>query len=215
VADEQQIPGLSAQRPSFSAWIGVVLLFLVFGLFVLVAFGAAPRGSDYEKKRAAARLEKLKTAHAETTKALTTYAWVDKSKGVARIPINDAIHSTLMELAQKQPAPANPITPEAEPGAAQNTAPVTAPPGGPPPAAGPSATPVSKGGHESETGNQHAATVNPAPVAPGTQPGPSSTPAAPPPPQSGQPNLAGSPPPQTPPTPHGSPLPVRGKTPSP
>ena len=212
MADEQQISGLSAQRPSFSAWLGVVLLFLVFGLFVLVAFGAAPRGSDYEKKRAAGRIEKLKAARAETMKALTTYAWVDKNKGVARIPINDAMQITLMELAQKQPAPANPITPEAEPGAPQNTAPVTAPPGAAP-AAGPSATPVSKGGHESETGNKNAAAVNPAPVAPGTQPGPSSTPAAPPPPQSKQPNLAGSPPPQTTATPHGSPLPVRGKTP--
>jgi hypothetical protein len=213
VADEQQSFELSAQRPSFAAWIGVVLLFLVFGFFVLVAFGAAPRGSDYEKKRAAARIEKLKAARAETTKALTTYAWVDKSKGVARIPINDAIHITLMELAQKQPSSANPITPESQPGAAQNTAPVTAPPGAPSAAPGPSATPVSKGGHESETGNKNAAAVNPAPVAPGTQPGPSSSPAAPPPPQSGQPNRAGSPPAQRTATPHGSPLPVPGKTP--
>ena len=85
----------------FSTWIGVVLLFAFFGLLALVVIGALPRGNTYEEKRAKARAEKLQTVREETTKALTTYAWVNKSKGVVRIPINDAMKLTVAELAQK------------------------------------------------------------------------------------------------------------------
>ena len=100
----------------FSTWIGVVLVFAFFGLLALVVIGALPRGNTYEEKRAKARAEKLQAAREETTKALTTYAWVNKSKGLVRIPIDDAMKLTVAELAQKTPAPANPIaTPEANP----------------------------------------------------------------------------------------------------
>lgn len=211
MADQRQASDL-APHQSFSAWVGVVLLFAVFGAFVWVAIGASPRGSDYEEKRARNREEKLKASHQEWEKALTSYAWVDKNKGVARIPIDQAMKLTLTDLAQKKPMPANPIAPEAQTGGTQNTAPVTAPQGSPPPAAAASATPVSKGGHQPEA-NKSAAEVNPAPVAPGSQPGPSSTPAATPPPQSSAPNPAGAPQNQPTPTPHGSPIPVPGKTP--
>ena len=49
---------------------------------------AAPRGDTYEEKRAKARVEKLEAAQKENATALTTYGWVDKTKGVARIPID-------------------------------------------------------------------------------------------------------------------------------
>ncbi|MFL6584136.1 MAG: hypothetical protein ACJ8KU_06425 [Chthoniobacterales bacterium] len=212
MAAEEQTTGLTAQRASFSAWIGVVLLFLVFGFFVLIAVGAGPRRDAFEKKRAQNRLDKLKASRAESVKALTSYAWIDKDKHTARIPITDAMHIMYTEL-QKPPAPAGPITPESQAGGTQSTAPATAPPSLPAPTGAPSATPVSKGGHESESGGQNAAGLKPAPVAPGTQPGVSATPAAPPPPPSGQPNPAGPAPSQATATPHGSPLPVPGKTP--
>src|ERR1700682_344969 len=100
----------------FSTWIGVVLLFAFFGLLALVVIGASPRGGTYEEKRAKTRAEKLQALREETTKALTTYAWVDKAKGVVRIPINDAMKLSVAELAQKPPAPASAIaTPEVNP----------------------------------------------------------------------------------------------------
>jgi len=121
----------------FSTWIGVVLLFAFFGLLALVVIGASPRGNSYEEKRAKVRAEKLQAAREETTKALTTYAWVDKNKGVVRIPITEAMKLTVAELSQKAPAPANPIaTPQANP-PAQTAAPTTASPA--PAAATPSA----------------------------------------------------------------------------
>jgi len=87
-----------------------------------------PRGSDYEEMRAKKRMEQLKTLREEAEKELTTYAWINKNKGVARIPISRAMELTVADLAQKKPAPAGPIaTPAVE------TSPAAA---APPPAAG-------------------------------------------------------------------------------
>src|SRR5687768_17737212 len=121
----------------FSTWIGVVLLFAFFGLLAAVVLRAAPRGDTYEQKRAKARLEKLEAAQKQVQAAQTTYGWVDKTKGVARIPVTEAMKLTLAELANKKPAAANPIaTPE--PAAAAGTSPAPAAP----PAAGATATPA-------------------------------------------------------------------------
>src|SRR4051812_33144102 len=96
----------------FSTWIGVVLLFALFGLIALVVVRAAPRGNSYEKKRAEARAKKLEDAQKENLAALTTYSWGDKTKGVVRIPITDAMKLTVAQLAQKKPAAAGPIAAE-------------------------------------------------------------------------------------------------------
>jgi hypothetical protein len=195
----------------FSTWIGVVLLFAFFGLLVLVVIGASPRGDSYEEKRAKVRAEKLQVVREETTKALTTYAWVDKNKGVVRIPINEAMKLTVAELAQKAPAAANPITPEAPP-PAQAAAPTTASPA-PSPASSASGTPkpTSISGPNSESQSQPAAVIKPPPAPPGTQPGASATPAAAPPSAAVKAPVSPSvaPSPSAPSTP----LPVRGKTP--
>jgi hypothetical protein len=96
-------------------WFGIVLLFALFGVIVLAIIGPAPRGSDYEEARARKRVENLKTLREEADKALTTYAWIDKNKGVARIPIQRAMELTVAELSQQKPAPAGPIaTPETQ-----------------------------------------------------------------------------------------------------
>jgi hypothetical protein len=100
----------SARSPApFSTWLGIVLLFILFGVIVLAVIGPSPRGSDYEQTRAKKRMERLKTLREENEKELTTYAWVDKNKGVARIPINQAMKLEVAELAHKKPAPAGPI----------------------------------------------------------------------------------------------------------
>ena len=90
---------------SFGAWLGVVLLFLFFGLFVLVLIGLSPRGDNYEAKRAQQRREILKKVQDEANTELHSYAWVDKNKGVARIPIDRAMELTVTALAQKAPKP--------------------------------------------------------------------------------------------------------------
>ena len=110
----------------FSTWLGVVLLFILFGVIVLAVIGPSPRGSDYEQARGKKRIERLNALREENEKELTTYAWVDKNKGVARIPINRAMELEVAELAQKKPAPAGPIaTPatQASPAGASPAAP--------------------------------------------------------------------------------------------
>src|SRR5215217_412358 len=115
MADTQSARGIAYSRAPFSTWLGVVFLFVLFGLIVLAIIGPSPRTSDYEETRAKKRIEKLKALHEETQKDLTTYAWSDKNKGVARIPIDRAMELTVAELAQKKPAPAGPIaTPAAQ-----------------------------------------------------------------------------------------------------
>jgi hypothetical protein len=191
MADVTSLPTPACPPISFGAWLGVILLFLFFGIFVLVLVAATPHGNNYEEKRAKAREEKLKTIRDAATKELSSYAWVDKGKGVARIPIDRAMQLTLRDLASKKPEPANPIATPAEAAAPAASPPVPAVS----PAASPSATPKPKAveGPESENRNQPAAAGNPPGAIPGTQPGPGMTPAVSASPPSGQPAV--SPPP--------------------
>jgi hypothetical protein len=201
MADAESIRQVTQSRAPFSTWLGVVLLFALFGVIVLAVIGPSPRADDYEQKRAKAREEKLKTAREEDAKALTSYAWIDKNKGVARIPVGRAMELTLVELAQKKPEPAGPIaTPEPPaPGAATGApAPSAAPSASPAPSGTPK--PTSVAGPESEGRGQPAAAVNPPPAPPGTQPGAAASPAAAPQAAPAQ-------------SPSGTPAPVPAKTP--
>jgi hypothetical protein len=148
MANSESLHRTAYSPAPFSTWLGIVCLFVVFGLIVLAVIGPSPRGSDYEQTRAQKRIERLKTLREETLKNLTTYAWVDKNKGVARIPIDRAMELTVAELAQKKPAPAGPIaTPAAQTsptGAspAASTGPQGATGSPPPPAAAASPSPA-------------------------------------------------------------------------
>src|SRR5881394_3085122 len=148
MAGTESLRQVAHARAPLSAWFGIVLLFALFGVIVLAIIGPSPRSSDYEETRAKKRVENLKTLREEADKALTTYAWVDKNKGVARIPIERAMELTVADLAKQKPAPAGPIaTPEAQATAGAGASPVPASPapagspkpGGSSPAASPGA----------------------------------------------------------------------------
>ena len=193
---------------SFRAWLGIVLLFLFFGIFVLVLVSATPHGDNYEAKRAEAREKKLNDARNAATQELNSYAWVDKGKGIARIPIDRAMQLTLSDLASKKPAPANPIeAPAQTPAAAASAAPAVSPAA----TAAETPKPTSVEGPSSENRNQPAAAGNPPGAIPGTQPGPGATPATSPSPSSGQPAVSPSAIPEQ--KPAGTPTPVPEKTP--
>jgi len=138
MADTESLRQVLHSRAPLSTWFGIVLLFALFGVIVLAVIGPAPRGSDYEETRAKKRIDNLKSAREEAAKTLTTYGWIDKNKGVARIPIERAIELTIAKLAQQKPAPAGPIaTPEPKPSAAPAS---TTPAGSPQPSAPPTTT---------------------------------------------------------------------------
>jgi hypothetical protein len=209
MADMTSPPTAARSSISFGSWLGVVLLFLFFGIFVFVLVAATPHGNNYEQKRAEAREKKLNDARNAATKELNSYAWVDKGKGVARIPIDRAMQLTLRDLASKKPEPANPIAAPAEAAApaASPAAPAVSP------AATPSATakPKAVEGAESENRNQPAAAGNPPGAISGTQPGPGMTPAASASPSSEQHGV--SPSPQSEQNPPGTPTPAPAKSP--
>ena len=174
MADTQQI-----QSPApFSTWVGVVLLFALFGAITVAIIGPSPRGDSYEKMRAEARAKKLKDARDEDAKALTAYSWIDKNKGTVRLPIERAMELTRADLANKKPVPAYAIAtpePSAAPGgqAAASPAPTASP------QASGTPKPISVSGPSSEARGQPAAAINPPAVQPSTQPGASATPARP------------------------------------
>jgi hypothetical protein len=146
MAETQSAHSIAYSRAPFSTWLGIVCLFALFGLIVLAVIGPSPRTSDYEEARAKKRMEKLKALQEENQKDLTTYAWVDKNKGVARIPIDRAMEVTVADLAQKKPAPAGPIaTPPAQTAPAAASPAPAAPQGAavssPPPSAAASPSP--------------------------------------------------------------------------
>src|SRR5262249_48268427 len=129
MADPESLRRIAHSPAPFSSWLGIVLLFVLFGVIVLAVIGPMPRGRDYEQTWADKHMENLKKLRDETENDLTTYAWVDKNKGVARIPISRAMELTVAELAQKKPAPAGPIaTPQAQTAPASPAAASPAPP---------------------------------------------------------------------------------------
>jgi hypothetical protein len=176
MADPASLRKIAHSPAPFSTWLGVVLLFILFGVIVLAVVGPSPRGSDYEQMRAKKRIERLKTLREENEKDLTTYAWVDKNKGVARIPINRAMELEVSELAQKKPAPAGPIaTPP--PAQASPAAPISSAPGSPAPVGSPHAGAAQPSPQASApaASTQGAAVSSPPPQPPGS-PAPANTP---------------------------------------
>jgi hypothetical protein len=184
MADTESARTIAYSRAPFSTWLGIVCLFALFGLIVLAIIGPSPRTSDYEESRAKKRMEKLKALNEESQKELTTYAWVDKSKGIARIPIDRAMQVTVADLTQKKPAPAGPIaTPAAQaaPAAGGSPAAPAAPQGAAvssPPSSG-TAQPAQPSAPAGSPAGQGAASPSPAtqqsPPAPAS-PSPATTP---------------------------------------
>jgi len=198
MAETQSAQSIAYSRAPLSTWLGIVCLFVLFGIIVLAVIGPSPRTGDYEETRAKKRMEKLKALHEENQKELTTYAWLDKNKGVARIPIDRAMELTVADLAQKKPAPAGPIAtppPQTAPAAAspapavpQGTAVSSPPSSGAAQPPQPSAPPGSPAGASpaasqaaaisspsSATAASPAAATQPSPQAP-TSPAPATTP---------------------------------------
>jgi len=137
MAEPESLRHIARSRAPLSTWLGVVFLFALFGVIVLAIIGPSPRGSDYEETRAKKRMENLKTSRQDADKALNSYAWIDKNKGLVRIPIGRAMEVTIAQLAQQKPAAAGPIaTPETQ---AASPAPAGSPqPSATQPAASPS-----------------------------------------------------------------------------
>jgi hypothetical protein len=168
MAGTESLRQVAHARAPLSAWFGIVLLFALFGVIVLAIIGPSPRRSDYEETRAKKRVENLKTLREEADKALTTYGWIDKNKGLARIPIERAMELTVADLAKQKPSAAGPIaTPETQPTEGAGASPVAASPA-------PAGSPQSGAASPPAASPSPQAPTSPSPAAQSSPPSPAS-----------------------------------------
>lgn len=90
---------------AFLVFLGsVVALVLVAGVLIW-RIAAGPKPQDLDTKRAAARIAVREKLDQEAAVLLTSEGWVDKAKGVVRVPVASVFSATAAELTAKKPAP--------------------------------------------------------------------------------------------------------------
>jgi hypothetical protein len=142
---------------TFAAGIFLILLFGFLNLYLRDVAGSA---DTYESVRAQKRLETRLQIDRDAQTLLNSADWIDKNKGIVRIPIANAIEQEIAALNNKKPhpayaivvAPAVPTTPAAAaapaagqtptPGASPAPAAAVTPAAGKTPAPGASPAPV-------------------------------------------------------------------------
>lgn len=106
-------------------------LFLIALFFFVVRFLILwnPVVDEAELARAEQRIKNLETLKKEDEEQLTTYAWVDKEKGIVRIPIKRAMELQIAVLNNQEVRPAYPINPvvQEEAPATEGEAPAASP----------------------------------------------------------------------------------------
>ena len=84
-----------------TAFIGGIFIFLLFGVIVLVWLRTGGKQEDFDDQRAVARAAKLDVMQKENHEKLTTYAWVNKAKGVVQLPVDRAMELVIADLKAK------------------------------------------------------------------------------------------------------------------
>ncbi len=122
-----------SSRFSVSTVVTILAVLLLFaGLVWFVAYQRESIAAA-EPGRQELRLKNLNDLNTENQKALSSYRWIDKGKGIVGIPIDRAMELEVADLAANRPHAAGPINPPAPsptPSAAGSPAqkPVSAPP---------------------------------------------------------------------------------------
>ena len=96
------------KKASFGpAYLMGLAIFSGFVLLVIVWFKLQGSNQTYDDQRSAARSTKLAALRADDHKALSNYAWANKEKGVARIPIDRAMELVAADLKNATVAPSS------------------------------------------------------------------------------------------------------------
>ena len=125
-----------SSAPMIVTGLIMILLFCGFAFFLVSQGQSIP---NVEQLREETRLKNLADLNAENQKVLTQYHWVDKSKGIVGIPIDQAMRLYVERQAAAGPAAAPAGTGEGR--VPTDSAPV------PPPALSPSPTVSPSGDH--------------------------------------------------------------------
>jgi hypothetical protein len=89
-------------------WLAAGFLGLASLAFLLRPVGVTP--DTLTEKAAMERWDRLQKLKADQHKDVTSYGWVDKNKGIARIPVEKAVEVIIPKLQAQDPKPAYPIT---------------------------------------------------------------------------------------------------------
>jgi len=122
-----------SSRFSVSTVVTILVVLLLFAGLVWFVVYQRESIAAAEPGRRELRLKNLNDLNTENQKALSSYRWIDKSKGIVGIPIDRAMELEVADLAAIHPHAAGPINPPAPsptPSAAGSSAqkPVSAPP---------------------------------------------------------------------------------------
>ncbi len=106
----------TADRHKKSIWPMFFLTLAMFALFAVVGRTLLSIGNrgliDEETVRAKERRDILVKVKLDNNSLISNYAWVDREKGVVRIPLSRAVELTTARLAaQGEPKPAAPVDP--------------------------------------------------------------------------------------------------------
>jgi hypothetical protein len=96
-----------SSAPMIVTGLIMILLFCGFAFFLVSQGQSIP---NVEQLREETRLKNLADLNAENQKVLTQYHWVDKSKGIVGIPIDQAMDLVLVQLQSIKPHPAGPVS---------------------------------------------------------------------------------------------------------
>jgi hypothetical protein len=96
-----------SSAPMIVTGLIMILLFCGFAFFLVSQGQSIP---NVEQLREETRLKNLADLNAENQKVLTQYHWVDKSKGIVGIPIDQAMDLVLVQLRSIKPHPAGPVS---------------------------------------------------------------------------------------------------------
>jgi hypothetical protein len=101
--------------PKFSASLVTTILVVLLVFAGLAWFLTYQRESvvTSDRERREQRLKNLADLAVDNQKALVSYRWIDKDKGIVGIPIDRAMELEIADLSAKHPHPAGSITPPA------------------------------------------------------------------------------------------------------
>ncbi len=91
----------------FVVFLGSAAAFVVVAAVFAGVLAAHKPVDEVDQKRAAQRLEARTKLDAEAQEKLNSLGWTDKAKGLAHVPIADAMAMVATELAAKKPAPSS------------------------------------------------------------------------------------------------------------
>lgn len=101
-ADAHLEPEPSDKRALFSA-LGFAGVILIVALVIYIAYMPTRKAQNSTVDQQARLAIKQETLAAQA-KSAASYDWVDKSKGIVRIPVSQAMELTVRELQAKQAA---------------------------------------------------------------------------------------------------------------